>query len=651
MNEVEFYEKVWDIDSKISSNISLNDDDINFVKRYLNAMQRFGDTPERIARRVLAVNDKEFTKEFLSQPILSERERVALISDTKDESYILDCFNNLNFSSMARCQLIESLREIDGMSREIYLDYVSDVLYRVPDLNNKDLITLVYTAKNFKPEEKVLETGKVPQYTLVVYDFLNRKSGGFISPDEISELIASTEDVSFIKTIIADKYKDIILPTDQKIALLGNTRNTELIEEFLKKDEKFFKTHFQNCDNPRAELIDELVMGQVIFSEEFEDLEEKEIDAKKLEIWRKYIENDEFRLSESDKVTAILRYLKNNDYAKFAIENSILKSEDYVTFLLRELNDGEYARRYVETNGDEMLLRNLAQLVGEFGTESEKMEWLSHVTEIDNVSDLSTNDLKNNPNIWIVQFTNVDGDGNTNSLYDRETYIKILEQIEKITEGIPNATKGNAESELETFKAVYKTLAKHMAYDAEALTEEKKYDARRQLDTRNLEGGLLNNLCVCSGYADILRNTLLYKGVEAKFIKGVRSNGVGHAWNQVKIGERWFNVDLTWDRNTVVELDDVPIDVLKTDKEFEDHNEYNIERTTTEMSCETGIKSLMNATRKLNQTVNLEETIEKLGIQNEIRKTEITQAVKKIKEIEVGQANNKTLHRTDEFSK
>lgn len=57
MNEIEFYEKVWGIDDKISSNMSLNDDDIDFIKRYLSAMQRFGDTPEGIAKRVLAVND------------------------------------------------------------------------------------------------------------------------------------------------------------------------------------------------------------------------------------------------------------------------------------------------------------------------------------------------------------------------------------------------------------------------------------------------------------------------------------------------------------------------------------------------------------------------------------------------------------------
>lgn len=409
----------------------------------------------------------------MSQPILPERERVALISNTKDEKFILDCFENSNFSSKARCQLIELLREIDGMSREIYLDYVSDVLYRVPDLDNRDLINLVYTAKKFKPEEKSLETGKVPHYTYVVYDLLNRKSGGFISPDEISELIASTEDLSFIKTIIADKHKDIILPTKQKIALLGNTRNTELVEELLKKDENFFKIHFQGCDNPRAELIDEIVMGQVLFLDEFEDLDAEEMDAKKLEMWRKYIENDEFGLTESDKIAAIFKYLQNNDYAKFAIENSIVKSENAVTSLLMLINDDDYARRYVQANGDEMILKNFAQLIGKFGTEAEKTEWLSHTTEIDNISNLSIEDLKNNPNIWIVQFTSADGDVNTNSLYDRETYIKILEQIEKITAKIPNATKGNAESELETFKAVYKALAKHITYDEEALTEKK----------------------------------------------------------------------------------------------------------------------------------------------------------------------------------
>lgn len=50
---------------------------------------------------------------------------------------------------------------------------------------------------------------------------------------------------------------------------------------------------------------------------------------------------------------------------------------------------------------------------------------------------------------------------------------------------------------------------------------------------------------VCEGYAKAFQLLLNAAGIENVYVVG-NSNGQGHAWNQVKIGEDWYNVDLTW---------------------------------------------------------------------------------------------------------
>lgn len=65
-------------------------------------------------------------------------------------------------------------------------------------------------------------------------------------------------------------------------------------------------------------------------------------------------------------------------------------------------------------------------------------------------------------------------------------------------------------------------------------------------------GALKNQTAVCNGYAlafELLCETL---GIECDFIGGTADNGDGsgyddHAWNQVKLDNKWYNIDVTWD--------------------------------------------------------------------------------------------------------
>lgn len=58
--------------------------------------------------------------------------------------------------------------------------------------------------------------------------------------------------------------------------------------------------------------------------------------------------------------------------------------------------------------------------------------------------------------------------------------------------------------------------------------------------------GLVTGNTICGGYAEILRNVLSCVGIKSKTMVGKTVNNGGHAWNQIEIGNTWFNTDLTW---------------------------------------------------------------------------------------------------------
>lgn len=63
--------------------------------------------------------------------------------------------------------------------------------------------------------------------------------------------------------------------------------------------------------------------------------------------------------------------------------------------------------------------------------------------------------------------------------------------------------------------------------------------------------GLLTGKSICTGYAEILRNVLSCVDIDSTVIIGRVANNEEHAWNQIKLGNTWFNTDLTFARNQI----------------------------------------------------------------------------------------------------
>ena len=113
---------------------------------------------------------------------------------------------------------------------------------------------------------------------------------------------------------------------------------------------------------------------------------------------------------------------------------------------------------------------------------------------------------------------------------------------EKITDSIITSDMTN----IQKVKAIHDWLVSNVEYDEEG------YSAGSISDESHTAAGLFKNRkAVCDGYANAFKEMAEYAGFETVVITGVgidsNNNVESHAWNQVKIDGKWYNIDVTWD--------------------------------------------------------------------------------------------------------
>ncbi|KLA07075.1 hypothetical protein B4086_5551 [Bacillus cereus] len=91
----------------------------------------------------------------------------------------------------------------------------------------------------------------------------------------------------------------------------------------------------------------------------------------------------------------------------------------------------------------------------------------------------------------------------------------------------------NGMSEYEKVKAVHDYVVKHVSYDMSS----QSYTAYE---------ALVNRSAVCHGYSLLTYQLLKDAGMEVRIVRGT-GNGGKHSWNLVKINNKWFHIDTTWD--------------------------------------------------------------------------------------------------------
>ena len=88
-------------------------------------------------------------------------------------------------------------------------------------------------------------------------------------------------------------------------------------------------------------------------------------------------------------------------------------------------------------------------------------------------------------------------------------------------------------SEYEKVKKIHDYIIDNINYDLTA-----KYNSAYE--------AIKSNVTACQGYSNLAYKMFEEAGLNCRIITGV-ADGESHAWNIVKIGDEWYNIDCTWD--------------------------------------------------------------------------------------------------------
>jgi transglutaminase/protease-like cytokinesis protein 3 len=158
-------------------------------------------------------------------------------------------------------------------------------------------------------------------------------------------------------------------------------------------------------------------------------------------------------------------------------------------------------------------------------------ELFLEVSDIDNPSTSDDYDYLYN-NIDSYTITTV-----KNGVHVKLKWLEDKEQLEQVNQKIESIIEEtgarNMTSDYEKAKILHDYIINITDYDYTC----EKYTAFN---------AIFNQSTVCQGYSLLYYKLLTEVDVECRFITGYSDNEY-HGWNLVKIGNYWYNVDVTWD--------------------------------------------------------------------------------------------------------
>lgn len=127
----------------------------------------------------------------------------------------------------------------------------------------------------------------------------------------------------------------------------------------------------------------------------------------------------------------------------------------------------------------------------------------------------------------------------SDGFYSKEDVEQYEAQIEQAKNEILSKVQG--QNDYQKIKTIHNYLIDSIEYE-EDLTQSNIYD---------IYGALVKKRCVCEGYAKAFQYLMNEIGIENTIVIGTGTNSKyqteNHAWNYVKLNEKWYAVDVTWD--------------------------------------------------------------------------------------------------------
>lgn len=108
-------------------------------------------------------------------------------------------------------------------------------------------------------------------------------------------------------------------------------------------------------------------------------------------------------------------------------------------------------------------------------------------------------------------------------------YEAVDQKIQELGLNLPGVSR------YEKIGIVYRFITRHCKYD----TNYQKYTAYH---------AMIDHCAVCQGYACLFYLFMRKLDVPVEYISGTCNDGGRHAWNLVKHGKYWYNIDTTWEK-------------------------------------------------------------------------------------------------------
>lgn len=136
-----------------------------------------------------------------------------------------------------------------------------------------------------------------------------------------------------------------------------------------------------------------------------------------------------------------------------------------------------------------------------------------------------------------------------------KTFYRLIQYVEKTpesqTKDIASLSKHlakGAKTKKELVQLIYYWISLNIEYDTEAFQN-------NTIDDVSAETTFLNRKSVCSGYTNLFKKLCDYSNIKCEVINGYSKQSnyeekyfykTNHAWNAVKMYDKWEFIDVTW---------------------------------------------------------------------------------------------------------
>ena len=138
--------------------------------------------------------------------------------------------------------------------------------------------------------------------------------------------------------------------------------------------------------------------------------------------------------------------------------------------------------------------------------------------------------------------------------FDYYTTLAEEEAVDAKVEELTAAWKAMDMTEYQIVRTIYEYITENVTYDDAGLTAYRNAVSSDTLTMSHCKiftayKALIKGTAVCQGFANLFYRLALEMGVDARIIASVKAEN--HAWNIVKLGRWYYNVDATWDAENV----------------------------------------------------------------------------------------------------